>query len=86
MVGRLHNKARKEREWLELCGDTREKMRAAHEREEAKRAAFERLIDTPGSGYHRFECICGHKAVLHGPVEGLTFRCSRCGDAWQTVL
>ncbi len=86
MIGRLHNKARKEERIERETREARKINDARTEEQKLRAEEFARGIDTPGSGYTRFECICGHKTVMHGPAAGLRFRCSQCGDAWQTVI
>ena len=86
MIGRLFNKARKEREAYEL-------RRGAHEIEEKykcerqiRKVVIERMIDTPGFGYLRFECLCGHKSEFGHVDRGTKFRCSKCGHGRQSAI
>ncbi|MBX3514748.1 MAG: hypothetical protein KF750_14280 [Xanthobacteraceae bacterium] len=48
--------------------------------------AFDRIIDTPGCGYLRMECLCGHKATLHGVGRGDVLFCDKCKQAMQTAI
>ena len=86
MIGRLHNKARKEERFEREMREARKINDARTEEQKRRDEEFTRRVDTPGSGYTRFECICGQKTVMHGYTVGLRFRCSQCGDAWQTVI
>lgn len=86
MVGRIHNKARKERERLREQGDVLAEVKNRSAAERARAAELEKLIDTPGSGFTRFECLCGHSVVMSGFMRGDTFRCAQCGEARQTVI
>lgn len=86
MVGRLHNKARKERETYELTRAARERLEDQSFETRLRAIAFERIIDTPGCGYLRMECLCGSKAILHGVGRGDVLSCAKCGQALQTAI
>lgn len=86
MVGRIHNKARKEREFEREQREARERSVQFHEAQSQRAAALEAMIDMPGSGFLRLQCLCGHSVVMSGFMRGDTFRCAQCGEARQTVI
>lgn len=79
MIGRLFNKARKEREAYELRRGAREAEERYQFEQRIRDVAIARMIDTPGFGYLRFEYLSGHKNELGGHVDrGARFRCRMC--------
>lgn len=86
MVGRLHNKARKER-IREIETRAARELDAARALDAQRRAeAFEKRIDTPGSGFLRFACLCGHSVIIHHGRTRFRLYCKICGEGWQSVL
>lgn len=86
MVGRLQNKARKQREMYELTRGAREKEEDRNLESDLRAIAFERIIDTPGCGYLRLSCLCGRETILHGVGRGDVLSCAKCGHAMQTAI
>ena len=85
MVGRLHNKARKEREWYELTGGAREQQDQDRHAQRLREVMFARIVETPGMGFLRLEC-CGVGRTFANVERGNTFRCARCGEGRQSAI
>lgn len=79
MIGRLFNKARKEREAYELRQGAREVEERYQFEQRIRKVVVERMIDTPGFGYLRFECICGHKSEFGHVDRGASFDAESAG-------
>jgi hypothetical protein len=86
MIGRLFNKARKEREAYELRRGAREAEDRYQFEQLIRRIVIERMMETPGFGYLRFDCLCGHKSEFGHVDRGARFRCSRCGQGRQSAI
>lgn len=88
MIGRLFNKARKEREAYELGRGAREAEERYRFEQRIREVVIARMIDTPGFGYLRFECLCGHKSEFGHVDRGAKFRCASAGrdDSQQSGL
>jgi hypothetical protein len=85
MVGRLHNKARKEREWYELTRGAREQQDHAATEQRLREVMFARIVETPGMGFLRLEC-CGITRTFANVERGDTFRCSRCDEGRRSAI
>lgn len=86
MIGRLFNKARKEREAYELRRVAREVEERYQFEQKIRKVVVERMIDTPGFGYLRLECICGHKNEFGHVDRGAKFRCGKYGQGRQSAI
>lgn len=86
MVGRLYNKAKKKREMYELRAGARERQERYAFEQRIREVMFARMIDTPGLGYLRLECLCGHKVVMQGPSRGDVLRCSKCNEGRRSAI
>lgn len=86
MIGRLYNKARKEREREEQ----KERLRPQWERfiaEQDRHRELRELWDSeaPWRNTRRIKCACGNTARFDIPEFPVTFKCTKCGGR-QTVI
>jgi hypothetical protein len=77
MVGRLHNKARKQREFER---EAQAKVRPVDMSLIAKSCLHYWQHDGPVGDTRMIKCFCGHKRRFHIALGTRTFfRCSKCG-------
>ncbi len=86
MIGRLFNKARKERE----LDEQKERMRPQWERFVAEHKRRQEVYeiwesDAPWRNTRRIKCACGNTARYDIPKLPATFRCQKCGGR-QTLI